>query len=241
MTTRHRGRVLVTRSEPGAESLARALRAAQFTVVVTPMIEVVAVSSGDAIRKLPRLEPADAMVFLSVHAVVHGYPLIEATVQAGISWIGVGAATCDALRMRGVEASAPDDERSEGILAMAAIAAARRVWLVGGEGGRRLLDAALVARGVDVQRIDVYRRRPAEVTEPIDLTQFAYVIVSSAAGGEALVSCSSGLPATPIFVVPSDRVAARMSELGASRTIVSRGAGAAAVVSAMTESEDRDE
>lgn len=77
MMTRHRGRVLVTRSEPGADSLARALRAAQFTVVVVPMIEVAAVATDAAIHELPRLEPPDAVVFLSVHAVTHGYPLIE--------------------------------------------------------------------------------------------------------------------------------------------------------------------
>ncbi len=239
---RHRGRVLVTRSEPGAESLARALRAAQFTVVVVPMIEVVGVSADDEIHKLPRLGPADAVVFLSVHAVTHGYPLIESRgMPAGISWIAVGAATRDALRVRGVEAGAPDDERSEGILAMPQVAAARRVWLVGGEGGRRLLDSALAARGIDVHRMDVYRRRPTEVTDPIDLTNFAYVIVSSAAGGEALVNCSSGMPAQAIFVVPSDRVAARMKEMGACRIVVSHGAGAEAVLSAMNDSEDRDE
>ncbi|MCB1740483.1 MAG: uroporphyrinogen-III synthase [Gammaproteobacteria bacterium] len=116
----------------------------------------------DLLRRL------DSCVFTSVNAVQHARPLVDALSAACAAGHGprvaaVGQATAAALQRSGIEdvITPATSSDSEGLLeALAgALPSAAQVLLVGGEGGRRLLDQALLARGARVLRLAAYRRR----------------------------------------------------------------------------------
>ncbi len=238
-------RILVTRTQPGASQLAEAIEAAGYVAVVEPLIEIVA-SSADP-PELAQLDRYDAVVWLSVHAVTHAFEIIHRrwpVLPTGLTWIAVGASTRAALEQQGVAALSPADERSEGILDMPELKpfSRKRILLVAGVGGRRLLDEALVAGGARVDRIALYRRREVAAASRIDLTRFDYVVISSVAAAEALIRRADEVAkAKAVMVVPSVRVAESLTAAGLSRIVVAAGADAAATLSAIDSCEGRNE
>jgi uroporphyrinogen-III synthase len=243
----HHTSVLITRSEPGASALARELTAAGYRAVVVPFVRI------EECRFSAVNGAFDVVVFTSVHAVESAFGALASACRAGgVRVIAVGAATRAALAARGVNAGVPASETSEGILGLPELAApaGRRVLIVGGVGGRRLLDAALHAGGARVTRLEVYRRvtaQPHEVSGAIASEAWHAVIVSSAVGGEVLDAAvrsvavpenvRRGIYEVPI-VVPSERVANVMRDRGFRRVIESKGAAPAAVVTALQSIEE---
>lgn len=235
-------RILITRSQPGAAVLAAALEAAGWHADVVPLVGTEPCAGADVEAAIDSLDRFDVLLFTSVHAVVHFHSLLESRVRA---WprracsVAVGAATAAALRERGVAAVAPEDERSEGILDLPIDAFdGGDVLIVGGEGGRRALDAALGERGAHVTRVAVYRRI-GTAADPSDIEprRYAAVVVSSVAGGAALAAVGHPGAGSDVrglrVIVPSERVADAMRAMGFVRVTVSDGAGPAAVVRAL--------
>ena len=247
-------RVLITRSEPSASALSRALEAEGFASEVAPLVEIERVAAGaDELRALAEQQ---VVIFTSAHAVEHAFALIDCDrilLPTEAAWIAIGAATAKALRGRAIQASTPDAETSEGVLSMPMLADVdrRRVLIVGGAGGRRTLDEGLRARGAALTRATVYRRRAAVAERALGAYRhgrLAAAVVSSAESGRVLAraldvaraegrfDASSAAAARDVpVVVPSERVAAALAALGFRRTIVSRGASAAAVIAALRE------
>jgi len=245
--------VLITRSEPGASALASALEAAGFSCEVAPIIEIERVEAG--IDVLRALADQHVVVFTSVHAVEHAFALVECaqlSLPTRATWIAIGGATAAALARHGIDATTPEIETSEGALAMAALARIddRRVMIVGGAGGRRVLDAELRARGAHLARATVYRRRRAATDRAVRCVRsdaHAIVVVSSAEGGRAFARALRASArgdasdaarieeriADLAVIAPSVRVARALAKRGFRRTIVSRGASAAAVIEAL--------
>src|SRR6056297_2842229 len=114
-------KVWITRSQPGADRQAAALRDAGHDVVVAPVIRIEATGSP------PPAGPFDELVFLSEHAVRAGLPPLRAA-----AWFidarafAVGARTAAVLADAGVRAATPEEPTSEGLLAMPAFAAVDR-------------------------------------------------------------------------------------------------------------------
>ncbi len=144
---------------------------------------------------------------------------------------------CAAPASQGVQTPARMD--SEGLLALPALAAAGRVGLVTAPEGRGLLAATLAARGVAVDRADVYERVPlqladAELARLAALPAPACVALSSE---QALRLVLAQLPAAAAQVLRQATVAAakrapgrirRRTGLGTDRTCrqpAARGAG----------------
>lgn len=237
-------RVLVTRSQPGAARLADVLERAGYSVTVRPIIGVEPNVADADIRAIRHLDRYDMAVFVSEHAVAYGFALIDrywSDLPADIRWFAVGAATARALTAHGVVVRAPADERSEGILAMPDFAAldGARVLIVGGVGGRRQLDSALVERGAHVRRLEVYRRTALARDDTAE--GFDFIVVSSVAGGEALAEWRARVGSVfdgAAIVVPSARVAQAVDSLGFGRVIVARGASPGAVLNAIRRYEE---
>ncbi len=104
---------------------------------------------------------ADVVLFTSPAAVRAALALRPLAADASRSWAGVGAGTAAALRRAGVaSALSPTRMDSEGLLALPALAGARRVGLVTAPGGRGMIAAELARRGASVERADVYARLP---------------------------------------------------------------------------------
>ncbi|WP_025769327.1 uroporphyrinogen-III synthase [Thioalkalivibrio sp. HK1] len=173
-------RVLVTRPQPSADALAESLGQEGASAICVPAIEIVPLREAaiDVFSPAPD-EPA---IFTSVPAVEFFFaqtfsaPPKEALMRLPRAVFAIGLATAAALKERGVtEVLLPPRGGfdSEGLLAAPALAARyirrRRVWIVKGEGGRRLLGDTLSRRGGIVFEICLYRRRaPAGLASALD-------------------------------------------------------------------------
>ena len=216
--------VWVTRTEPGASTLAAALRAAGYTVLKAPVL---------AIRPRP-FEPVrgpfDIGLFLSVHGVRIAADELAGELRA---LFAVGGRTRSALRARGFDAAAPGTETSEGLLDALGDVAGKRILIVTGAGGRDLLAEALRGRGASVKRLDVYVRYP--LTPEVDAGTVDVIVTSSGDGlrqAERVWAASGGDPGIPVLA-PSARVAALGEELGFRSVHDCGGAGPEAVLLAL--------
>jgi uroporphyrinogen-III synthase len=235
------GRVLITRSQPGAARLAEALERAGFATQQCPLLEIRPRVSELARDTVAQLDQFDLVIFVSGHAVRFGMQLIDRQWRErpqGLTWIAVGAATGEALARHGITAVVPEEESSEGILDLAQTrrVAGRRVLIVAGRGGRAELANAFVERGARVERLELYAREAVaadSVTLPDD--GIAAVVVSSADGGHAFAALWRSVQgdfSVPV-IVPSARVAAVLRDLAFTAVVESGGASAAAVIDAV--------
>ena len=197
--------VWVTRTEPGASTLATALAAAGYTVLKAPVLEI-RPRAFDPVRG-----PFDTGLFLSVHAVRCAAADVAGDARA---LFAVGRRTRLALRARGFDAAVPHVETSEGLLEALGDVAGKRILIVTGAGGRKLLADALRGRGADVTRLDAYVRYP--LAPEVDAGAVDLIATSSGDGlrqAERVWSAAGGDPGTPVLA-PSARVAALGAELG---------------------------
>ncbi len=152
-------KVWITRSLPGCERQARALRAAGHECVVAPVIDI------EPVRGPAPEGPFDIAIFVSEHAVRLGLPQLDLRTT---NLLAVGPRTAEVLKRAVSErpgwVTGPVQTGmradSEGLLALPALAtvAGRHVLIVSGIGGREVLQEQLVARGARVSRFAVYRR-----------------------------------------------------------------------------------
>ncbi len=215
-------RIWVTRSEPGASSLADALATEGHSVLKAPVV---------AIRGLEFILPVlhfELGVFLSVHGVQHGGASLVGLVDQTFA---VGIQTQRALERLGVASQTPSQASSEGLVKALGDVAGRTVLIVSGRGGRDVLQSELASRGASVERLDVYERAPLT---PVGLVAGSIdaIVVSSGDGFEYAVQvwfAAGGSRDVPVLV-PSSRVAAFAPKLGMRNIHNCRGADSDAVL-----------
>lgn len=141
-------------------------------------------------RALADAGACDIVVFTSPNAVRAAQALRDLAPQRPQAVLAVGEGTRRALQRAGIDASSPARMDSEGVLAMPLLqaVAGRRIGLVSGAGGRDLLAPALLARGADVLRADVYARAPVAIAA----SRWDAVAGAIEGGGKALLALSSG-------------------------------------------------
>ena len=219
--------IWITRSEPGATALDRALGDAGYDVLKVPVLEI---------REQPFNRPSqrfDIGIFLSVHGVRIAATGLKSQIRTVFA---VGRQTRAALQKLGFDARTPRVETSEGLLDSLPDAAGKRVLLVTGAGGRNLLPGALEKRGAAVTRLDVYVRYP--LVPEIDPSKVDVIVVSSAAGflqTASLWQAAGGAVDVPVLA-PSERVASLGPGLGLSRAQDCGGANAPAVLRSLRQS-----
>ena len=230
------GAVLVLRPQPGADETAAALAEAGIPAQIAPVLSIDPVAESPALRALvQRLDEFDAIVFVSVPAVRFGLAQLDAhwpQFPARLRWFAVGERSRRALAESDLDAEAPVDERSEGLLALERLKRAERVLLVRGEGGREALAQGLEARGQRVEHLVVYARRAVTVDLPA-LATTAAAVATSAEIVDAFVSSGGARFAEVPLLVPSERVAAHAREQGFRRVRTMEGAGSAATLRAL--------
>ena len=107
------------------------------------------------------------------------------------AWLAVGEGSAHALRQAGLaQVQAPRQMDSEGLLALPALQAlaGRTVGLVTAPGGRGLLADALVARGANLLRANVYTR----VADTITAASWQRLSTALARPARTLLALSSG-------------------------------------------------
>lgn len=238
-----RGKVLVTRSQPGASDLADALHGAGYAALVCPVIDIRSNDDSGLLAIVRRLDEFDIVVFVSGHAVRFGMDLIDRLWPNRPSpmWVAVGEATARALAQRGVAAVTPATESSEGILTLPqlSLVVGRRVLICAGSGGRSLLTDELVRRGATVERLDLYRREPVAADRGanrlIAAETIGAVVVASIDGARAFAAIwrTANGDRRVAVVAPSQRVAVQLKDLGFQRVVVADGASNAAVIAAL--------
>lgn len=248
--------VLVTRPAGLADSLCAALTAAGAQVLRAPLLAIEPLPETAADRAIARqLDRYDLVIVTSRHAVQHALPRLEnfwPQWPRQPHWLAVGTATAAALAAHHLVAESPVDARSEGLLALPALAdiAGHRVLLLTGEGGRGLLDSALAARGAVVTRLESYRRA-ANPQADRALEDFQQAVATGTAAqravlvtsGDALHNLLDRAPAlfgkragasVLHLVVASDRIGALATAAGLAPVTVAAGADDDALLAALT-------
>lgn len=183
-------RIWLTRAAHQAAPWRDTLQAAGAQVVCEPLLAIDAPTDpAQAAAALARAEHTDVVIATSTNAVRAAWQLRPEFAPAG-QLLAIGAATAAALEQAsGRAVTRPNGAfDSETLLDRAALndLQGRRVALLSGEGGRRVLRDTLSARGAAVDKIALYRRRwltlaPERLAEVIGAVDV--VIVTS---GEAL-------------------------------------------------------
>lgn len=232
--------VLVLRPQPGADETAQALGARGIPALARPVLETAPLPETPALRTLvQRLDEFDVVVFVSPAAVRFGMKWMDRhwpQYPARIAWLAVGERTREALAAWDLDALSPADARTEGLLELAPLRApgVERVLLVRGEGGRETMAETLAARGLRVEHLVVYARRPlaAELPAPDGV---AAVVATSADVVDAFVACGGAAFSERPLLVPSQRVADHARDAGFRRVRVMSGAGVGATLEALAE------
>jgi len=246
-------RLLLTRPEEESRALIARFADAGIFASSMPLLEIepIVVDEIEA-EKLARLHTYCAVIVVSKSAARFALPLIDPRnpLFAEQPWFSVGAGTGTLLRERGLAASWPlDGEDSEALLEMPALRKAIRqpgakVLILRGEGGRELLADQLQRRGIEVDYLQLYRRRlPAYVSgalhERIQGERLNGIVVSSGQGFEHLrLLAGDAWPAiAPLALfVPGARVAQMARAAGAQHVVECRGANGAAVLTLLRSS-----
>lgn len=241
--------ILVTRPAHQAEGLCAQIEAAGGRAWRFPVLEIRPAADARALQAgLARLAEYDLAVFVSANAVQHTLAaLAPRPWPAGVAIAAVGAATARVLEGRGLRVTHCPEAgfTSEALLALPALQdmRGRRVLILRGDGGREQLRDSLVARGAQVDYLEVYRRAQAP-TDPAPLLEqwrsgaVAAVLVASTDSLEKLAAIigTLGLPllrATPL-VVANARARERARALGLDGTVlVAADATDAAMVAAL--------
>lgn len=225
-------RVIVTRPRHQCDRLIAMLAQRGAYARCLPVVEIQAPPDvGAAIKALSHLSRFDRVIFTSANAVggalslepdlprASGFPEVAA----------VGPATRRVLEQAGIPvAITPETEfSSEGLLRHPRLVASairgKRILIVKGSGGRRLLADGLEAAGASVVSVDVYRRSRPEgkiselLVEP--LTAFDLIVLTSGTAVEHLLEIASEAEKRQILampmLVPSERIARIARDLGA--------------------------
>ncbi|MEW8606191.1 MAG: uroporphyrinogen-III synthase [Candidatus Thiodiazotropha sp.] len=235
--------ILVTRAAHQAEGLSRRIRDARGRAIPFPALEIAASDAPQGPRGLLR-QRWDLIIFVSPNAVHHAQKLLSGSPLRGTLG-AVGEATAAALRHQGYSIDLIPQDRydSEGLLMLPQLQRMRgkRVLIVRGEGGRRLLGDSLRARGAEVGYAEVYRRLAPEVDpapllarwgEEVDL-----VSVTSVEVMQNLITLlgERGWPLlcrTPLVVI-SERMAEEAEKRGFETVLISTGADDESIMSAI--------
>lgn len=226
--------VLLTRSSTQNQRLMQALALIPepaLRLVERPLLEFSEIPVTTAMRqRVMALDAYDHVIFVSQNAVTYGVEVLEAywpQWPTALRWYGVGATTGALLTAAGISCQVPADYSSEGLLALADLAAiaGQKVLIVRGqEGGREYLCETLEQRGAAVDYLPVYTRRgcayPQGFRGTLDPTRLLVAVVYS---GESLryLACLMDWPAHDLrLIVPSTRLQKLAMQLGFDKVIV---------------------
>ena len=215
-SSNHKLSVLITRPEPGATSLAEAVRGLGLKPLIAPMLEISALKTIDT-PKCFAPEEADALIFVSGPAVEFGIRHLQGAKLEEKKIYAVGAST--AARIRGSLASQPPVDiflpeqgfNSEALLGLDDFQPAKvrglKILIVRGLGGREFLADELRKRGAEVGYLQVYERIPSALSLRAILAEArvsvpSIGVVTSVEGLRRLGEHIKAEKLTPLFEMP---------------------------------------
>lgn len=233
-------RILVTRPEAQAGTLAELIRDSGGEPILFPVIRIEMGGDQSALQALD-LTAYDWLIFVSRNA-VDGFQAAGHSLPPALRLAAVGDGTAAAMRERGYRVDCQPDisNGSEGLLQMPPMQnlSGQRVLIVRGEGGRELLADTLSARGATISYIEVYRRAPAmhDHSSCIVAMHADKLVCTSVAGVDNLCQILSefktDLLCKPLVVV-SERIRQHAQALGFRWVEVSNSASDDAVLNTL--------
>ncbi len=231
--------VLVTRTGVEGQSLADKVAALGPVALHLPLVRLRGPADPAQVRRnFSSLPAMDGLILTSKEGVRQAAALgFLASLQTTLTIVPGPGTRSLAIEMgqRQVRCPGTDGGNSEAMLAMAELQdVAGKQWLIlAASDGRRLLDRSLQARGARVHRLTVYRRSPEPPDEAsIQALRAAPNWISLIASGSALDRLATSLPGdlwdklrAGSMIVPSERLHQLAGACGASKVIVSAGAG----------------
>lgn len=249
-------KLLSTRPVHLAERLTQPLASAGLEVTNIPLLELKPLALTPAQKSwLLDLDNFDVVIVVSPSAVeILMDELTNYWPQWPVaqSWFTVGAGSSLSLDSYGIQATYPTTgDTSEDLLQLAELhnCANKKVLLVKGEGGRDVIFNALTAQGAAVSVLPMYTRViPALSAEQLNTMfhgEHQAVILTSAAALENYANLATQnlvselaleqLKHTIQLLLPSHRVEKIAQELGFKNTINTQGAGAEAILAAISQ------
>lgn len=151
--------LLNTRPEGRAAPLTQALQAAGHVVSELPLLQLVRCALPKVqVQGWQQAGPDEAVVVVSSLAAREG--LQQLGVGPKRQWLAVGAVTGRILQEAGLDVLVPEQENSEGLLALPPLQQAKCIWLWRGAGGRELLIDTAAQRQQALVDTVLYQRQP---------------------------------------------------------------------------------
>jgi len=222
-------KVLITRSQPGADVMAAVLKEAGYLPRISSVLQIKAISAFVSRRELKKYS---AFIFVSGPAVRFAAGIISSLKKFSKPVIyAIGPETKRQLARAGLRSIHPERADSENLLALAGLkdVNGKRILIVCGRGGRETLQQQLQDRGAGVSRAEVYQRLPAQVTLQ-NTDEIDAVIISSGEGLRVFLELATDLPGRVPILLPSMRVAEQAGAAGVKDIIVCEGASSEAVL-----------
>jgi len=229
------GRVLLTRPAHKNLALAQLLAAQGFDSLSYPLITLTSLTDDGLADKLAQ---SDIVIAVSANAIVSADQQIKRWPNK--CYFAVGSATAQAFLNIDVEAIAPDDPRTEGLLALTSLRhlSGKNILILRGNGGRETLAQQLSARGAVVTYSELYCREPVlyakNVVEQWQRQGITTIVVTSVQILQKLLELvNNGYRSwldDILVIVPSPRVAQVANQLGVTQVITAAGADNQAIL-----------
>jgi uroporphyrinogen-III synthase len=232
-------RLLNTRPVGQAAGLSRLLREAGAEVLELPLVAIEPLAvEGSERQCLLDLDRYDYVFFVSANAARLGLEAIE---DYWPQWphqlpaLAVGPATSAPLLEAGLTVICPEQQDSEGVLALPELAepAGLRVLILRGDEGRELVADTLRERGARVDTVSLYRRvLPAAAAcqwQTLRQPLPDWVLLSSPVAWRHWQQVAGGEAITPGLLVVSPRLLVQVQAAGAQRCLLAEGATPEAV------------
>ncbi|MBI5462632.1 MAG: uroporphyrinogen-III synthase [Gammaproteobacteria bacterium] len=230
--------IVVMRPAHQADALCALIEAAGGRALRFPVLEICPAADPAAVQaglvRLMRPGEYDLAIFVSANAVHYTLKaLAPHTWPTSVKIAAIGAATARALAAQGlrVDIAPARDFTSEALLALPELQSVRnqRILILRGAGGREILRDNLLARGAQVDYLEVYRRATA-TTDPSILLEHgragaidAVLIASTESLHKLLAIIGTlgiALLRTTTWVVGNERTRQLARELGLGGTMV---------------------
>jgi len=240
--------VLITRPTKKAQVLAERLAAADIAYINQPLFDYQPLADNHTSKRL--LVNSDIIIFVSVAAVEFAHTTFSSKHWHYQHIIAVGKATKAALQALGINnVRCPDQENSEGILALPLLnesLQAKSVTIVRGDGGREFLATQLKKTGAKVNYLESYQRVWRTFAKDISKQWFTQqincIVVTSNALLEQLIQLTINNHEQTlanywqnqcIWLVASQRIADKASQLGLANIMLSDGASEQAITTTL--------
>ena len=232
-------KVLITRPDIKGKQLAEQL--SSFAIAHSQYALFDYQASASTTEIINAVKIADMLIFVSVAAVNYCHACLPLTQIINKRFFAVGNATKQALFALGIKvvfSPSNQQEHSEGLLKLPELLniSHNNIIVFRGNGGRELIAKTLKQRGAIVSYIESYQRvwrtLPKDISQQWRAQQINCIVVTSNDILLALVKClTSQLDKTDNFwqthclwVVASERIAAKAKALGLQQVINSQGA-----------------